>query len=222
MAMIDPKTREILAQQFKSDLPDPIEILLVTARLNVTPEQEEALLFVRNLLTEFSEIDSRIKFKECGIYDEPAASLKITTIPSLIFAPEKGHKIIFNGTPSGQEGQTLIQIIKMLLSGKSGLSHANEEKLKSLTGTARIQVFVTPTCPFCPASCVFAARVAMASAGKVTTECVEAEENPDLSMKFNVSSVPMYVINSDPASAVTGVPKEDDLVSQVIRYAAGT
>lgn len=215
--LIDPKTRAILAEQFRSDHPGPAEVVLVTSRLTASPQQDEAIHFTRTLLNELAEIDPRIRVTERTPFDEPAASFGVSTVPSLIFGADRGLRLVYNGTPAGQEGQTLVGILRLLLTASSGLSQANEERLRNLTGTCSVRVFVTLTCPFCPAAALLAAKAAYASGGKVAAEIVEAEENPDLSRRFGVSSVPMTVFNDDPATAFVGAPSEDDLVERILR-----
>src|SRR5690606_36762162 len=57
-----------------------------------------------------------------------------------------------------------------------------------------LQVFVTPTCPYCPRAVVLAHAMAIAS-DRVRADMVEATEFPHLSMKYNVMGVPRTVIN---------------------------
>jgi len=67
------------------------------------------------------------------------------------------------------------------------------KKLKALTGPLHLQVFVTPTCPYCPRAVLTAFRFAMES-DKVRASMVEASEFPHLANKYQVSGVPHTVI----------------------------
>jgi alkyl hydroperoxide reductase subunit AhpF len=57
-----------------------------------------------------------------------------------------------------------------------------------------MQVFVTPTCPYCPQAVVLAHKMAAASP-LVRADMVEAQEFPHLATKYQVMGVPRTVIN---------------------------
>ena len=57
-----------------------------------------------------------------------------------------------------------------------------------------MQVFVTPTCPYCPQAVRLAHMMAMES-DLVVGDMVEATEFPHLSQKYQVMGVPRTVIN---------------------------
>jgi hypothetical protein len=59
-----------------------------------------------------------------------------------------------------------------------------------------LQVFVTPTCPYCPPAVILAHKLAMES-DLIRADMVEATEFPHLSMKYAVMGVPRTVINED-------------------------
>ena len=76
-----------------------------------------------------------------------------------------------------------------------------------------MQVFVTPTCPYCPQAVILAHQMAMESEF-VTGEMVEAMEFADLSNQFNVSGVPHTIINSGSGEVVGAVP-ESRLMNEI-------
>jgi glutaredoxin len=59
-----------------------------------------------------------------------------------------------------------------------------------------MQVFVTPTCPYCPRAVLLAHQLAMES-DMIRGDMVEAIEFPHLSQKYEVRGVPRTVINED-------------------------
>jgi glutaredoxin len=56
------------------------------------------------------------------------------------------------------------------------------------------QVFVTPTCPYCPQAVRLAHKLAIES-DLIRADMVEAIEFPQLSNKYHVHGVPRTVIN---------------------------
>ena len=99
---------------------------------------------------------------------------------------------------------------------ESGLDEKTREFLKNLTEPLHLQVFVTPTCPYCPRAVLLAHQMAMENPQMITAEGVEATEFPELASRFNVSGVPQTVINAGKGTVVGAVP-EQNLLAEIIR-----
>ena len=106
----------------------------------------------------------------------------------------KDYGIRYYGIPSGYEFSTLVQDVLMIGEGDPALSDDTEAWLADLDTPIHLQVFVTPTCPYCPRAVLLAHQLAMAS-DMVTADMIEATEFPHLSMKYQVMGVPRTVIN---------------------------
>ena len=128
-------------------------------------------------------------------------------------AAEEDYGIRFYGIPSGYEFSTLIQDIVMLSRGDSGLSEQTKAQLDMLEDSVHLQVFVTPTCPYCPQAVHLAHQMAMASK-KVKADMVEATEFPHLSNKYSVMGVPRTVINEN--THVEGAMPEPMILQKVL------
>jgi glutaredoxin len=76
-----------------------------------------------------------------------------------------------------------------------------------------LQVYVTPTCPYCPSSVILAHQMALESPW-VEAEMIEAMEFPELASRHNVSGVPQTTIN-DGAGTVVGAVPEQNLVAEL-------
>jgi len=68
------------------------------------------------------------------------------------------------------------------------------KKLEEIDRDVHIQVFVTPTCPYCPRSVVLAHKLALASE-HIRADMVEAMEFPHLANRYSVMGVPRSVFN---------------------------
>ena len=84
----------------------------------------------------------------------------------------------------------------MVSAGESGLSAETKEKIKTINKPVHIQVFITPTCPYCPGAVILGHKVAFEN-DLITADMIEATEFPYLSNKYNVFAVPKIVINED-------------------------
>jgi protein-disulfide isomerase len=104
-----------------------------------------------------------------------------------------------------------------MVSGRdSGLNEKTRQVLKNLTKPLVLQVFVTPSCPYCPRAVLLAHQMAMENPQMIRAEGVEAMEFPELADRFNVHGVPQTVINSG-AGIVVGAMPEQNLLAEITR-----
>ena len=137
-----------------------------------------------------------------------ADQMGIDKMPALAVLGGNGedYGIRFFGIPAGYEFSSLLESFDMVAKGDSGLAPATREKLKALTSSLNLQVFVTPTCPYCPGAVLTAFRFAMESE-KVRASMVEASEFPHLANKYQVSGVPRTVIGDSPQAMIGAYPE---------------
>ncbi len=127
--------------------------------------------------------------------DELVKNLGIDKIPAMVVTADgEDMGIRFFGIPSGYEFVSLLDAIRTVSTGRHELSDDTVAKIKALDRPVHIQVFVTPTCPYCTKSVMLAHRLAYMSK-QITSDMVEAIEFPHLSQKYNVAGVPRSVIN---------------------------
>ncbi|HVC19252.1 MAG TPA: thioredoxin family protein [Vicinamibacterales bacterium] len=141
----------------------------------------------------------------------------IDKIPALIVmrgGPEpKDYGIRLYGIPAGYEFSTLLEDIRMVGRGEAGLRPETLAALQRLTQPVHIQVYVTPTCPYCPRAVLLGHKLAMAS-DLVTADMVEATEFPHLAQRYHVQGVPRSVINE--VIHIEGAVPEQDLIEELM------
>ncbi len=148
-----------------------------------------------------------LKLCECDINSEEAKKWKIERHPAIVVEGQSKGLIRFYGIPSGYEFGSLIESI--IMSGKtngSDLEPELVEEIKAIDKPLHLQVFVTPTCPYCPTAVLNAFKLAMLNEN-IIADMVEATEFQELSMKYQVQGVPKTVIN-DSWDVVGGVPPQ--------------
>jgi alkyl hydroperoxide reductase subunit AhpF len=74
------------------------------------------------------------------------------------------------------------------------LSEDSLEALQSLQSDVHIQVFVTPTCGYCPSVARLAHQAAV-EGSRVTADVIEITEFPYLAERYAIRGVPKTVIN---------------------------
>ncbi len=144
---------------------------------------------------------------ECDINSEKAQKWKIERHPAIVVEGKGKGLIRFYGIPSGYEFGSLIESIIMSGSNKdSDLDPSLIEEIEAIDKPLHLQVFVTPTCPYCPTAVLTAFKLAMLNEN-IIADMVEATEFQELSMKYSVQGVPKTIIN-DNWDVVGGVPPQ--------------
>jgi glutaredoxin-like protein len=153
-----------------------------------------------------------------------AENYNIELTPGLVIAggDDDGpvdYGIRYAGIPSGHEFSSLIQDILLVSNRDSGLNDRTRAFLGELTEPVLLQVFVTPTCPYCPQAVITAHQMAMESP-YVEAEMVSATEFPELSNQYQIMGVPDTVINHGKGKVVGAVP-EGQLMIEIQKTLAG-
>lgn len=189
-----PLLNDEIKEQVKQELAD----LVGPARLVMFTQDFECQYCAetRQMVEEIAELSNQI---EAEIYDfvtdeEKAEDLGVDKIPAVAVIGADDYGVRLYGIPSGYEFTSLLHAIQTVAAGKPELSEETVEALAELTEPVHMQVFVTPTCPYCPQSVVLAHQMAVASP-MVRADMVEAQEFPQLAVKYSVMGVPRTVIN---------------------------
>lgn len=74
-----------------------------------------------------------------------ADSLGIDKVPAIAIVGQKDYGIRMFGIPSGYEFSSLIESVRLVADGDSGLAPETREQIAKLTKPITIQVFITPT-----------------------------------------------------------------------------
>jgi len=132
------------------------------------------------LLQGLSEISSKIKLEsfDFDTDTDKVQQYQITRTPAIVVMDEQDRGIRFYGVPGGYEFSSLVESFKLISSGESMLVQETRDFLDSLEQKVHLQVFVTPSCPYCPNAVVLAHRMAYYSPN-ITADMVEAQEFPE-------------------------------------------
>jgi glutaredoxin-like protein len=194
MALLREEDRNHLIKEFEA-LQEPVKLLMFTQELECQYCRE-----TRMIAEEVAALSDTISLEVYNFVTdkEVAEQYNIDKIPAIAVLrggdEPKDYGIRYYGIPSGYEFSSLIEDIMMVSQGESGLSETTKQQLKDLTKPVHIQVFVTPTCPYCPQAVRLAHQLALES-DLIRADMVEAIEFPHLSMKYQVHGVPRTVIN---------------------------
>jgi glutaredoxin-like protein len=212
---VQKQVREALA-----DLPAPVKLLVFTQGADGNALECEMCSETRQIMEEVAALSDKISVEVLDfVADETVArQYHIDKIPAVVMVRDGGqpadYGIRLYGIPSGYEFSTLIEDLLMVSRGEHGLSAATVKELARLLEPVRIQVYVTPTCPYCPRAVLLAHKLAMASP-LITADMVESMEFPQLANKYQVYGVPRTVIND--VVHIEGAVPEAHLVENLMK-----
>ncbi len=216
--LLNEEIREQVRQAF-AEMQQPVQILFFGSQDNCEYCQD-----TRQLLEEVVDLSGQLGLSPYDLKTDSviAEQYRVDKTPAFVVAaanPDGTYTdtgIQYSGIPSGHEFSTLIQDILLVSSRDSGLKESTREFLKSIQKPIHLQVFVTPTCPYCPRAVLLAHQMAMENPGMIRAEGIELMEFQAVAQQFNVSGVPQTTINSGAGTVVGAVP-EANLLAELQR-----
>lgn len=190
MGLLKEKDREFVKKEF-STLKSDVTLIVFTQELECEYCKE-----TRELVEELSALSDKIKLEvyDFAVDKGKIKEYEIDKIPTIVVKGVRDYGIRFYGIPAGYEFTTLMEDIIDVSSGESGLLNQTKEKIRTVDKPVHIQVFVTPTCPYCPASVRTAHKMAIENP-LIRADMIEVIEFPHLAHKYGVMGVPKVVIN---------------------------
>ncbi len=200
--IIPDKEKEHLKKHF-AELTGDVELIVFTQELECQFCRE-----ARELVLELGTLSPKIKTK---VYDfvkdgDEDIEYDIKKIPAIAIVGKSDYGIRYYGVPAGYEFSVIVEDIIDVSKGTTSLPDTIKKKLAEIKKPVHIQVFVTPTCPYCPR----AARVAHQFAIEndfINSDVVEMTEFPHLVQRYGIMSTPHIVVNED-TSFVGAQPPE--------------
>ncbi len=200
MALLNDKVQQQVREAL-ADMTGAVKVILFTQGQTDLALECEMCAETRQIVEEVAALSDKITVDVRDFVADAnlAEQLGIDKIPALAILRVEGERTVdygirLYGIPSGYEFSTLIEDLLMVSRGEHGLNDATVKELERLLEPVHIQVYVTPTCPYCPRAVVLAHRLAMASP-LITADMVESMEFPQLANKYQVYGVPRTVIN---------------------------
>lgn len=203
MSLLPEEKKELLRNEFKEKLVDPVKLIMFTQEMECKYCSE-----TRQLAQEITTLSDRITV---DVFDfvadvQKAQEYGIDKIPAIAVIGKIDHGVRIFGIPYGYELQTLIEAITNVSRSTTNLSDRTKEIIKDIKNPVHIQVFVTLTCPHCPTAAAIAHKLAVQS-DMIRADVIDAQEFPALAQKYSVIGVPKIVINE--TVEFTGAFNED-------------
>lgn len=215
MAFLTEKDQEYVRNLFEN-MQERVKLIMFTQERECQYCRE-----TREILEEVSALSDKISL---AVYDFQSDKVMvdqygIDKIPATVIEGKKDFGIRYYGIPSGYEFSSLLEDILDVSRGDSGFSPEARQKLAKIDKPMNLQVFVTPTCPYCPKAVRMANKAAIENEN-IRSAMVEATEFPHLSMRYNVRGVPRTIIGED--FPIEGAVPEMTFVEKLLEaYEAG-
>jgi glutaredoxin-like protein len=141
MALLNEQIRNEVRAML-ADLDKPVTFKMFTQAFECQYCKE-----TRELVEEVAALSDKLSVEVYDFeQDKPVADeLGIDKIPAVAVVGAKDYGIRLYGIPAGYEFGTLIEDIKLVAEGSSGLAPDTKKMVAKLTKPVRIQVFITPT-----------------------------------------------------------------------------
>jgi len=213
MSLLSEPQKKQLQAQLSQNLLNPVTLNVFTQEYECDYCKEN-----RELAQELSTLTDKIKLE---IFDfmkdkEKVAQLGVDKVPATAILGRRMSHVKFYGVPAGYEFSTLVRDIIQVSREETELSPETRKALVGVKTPVHVQVFVTPTCPYCPGAVSLAHQFAMENSN-IKADMVEISEFPQLAVKYNVMGVPKIVINEN--IELVGLQPEEEFLRQVLAAA---
>lgn len=200
--MLSDSEKDALKKKFAA-LVNDVEIAVFTQELECQFCKE-----TRELALGLAELSQKLKVK---VYDfvkngDEAIKYNIKKIPAIAVIGSKDYGVRYYGVPAGYEFAAFVDDIIDVSNGTTSFSETLKKKIAEIKKAVHIQVFVSPTCPYCPKAARHAHQFAIENE-LIRADVIEMTEFPYLVQRYSVMSVPHVVINED-TSFVGAQPAE--------------
>lgn len=218
--LIPEKDVEIIKALFTEELKNPVKLSIFVepaATLSVPGRPPTFNKECKQLMEELASFSDKITLEviDPGQQADIAEKFGVDKTPAVVIdSVANNHNVRFYGLPGGREFPNLLQGIVMASQGKSGLAANTKLALAKIDKDIQVQVFTTPTCPYCPPLASMA--IAMAQENPhIKAEIVEISEFPHVATKYQIQGVPTVIL-SDVLMFVGAVPEENfiDAINQ--------
>jgi alkyl hydroperoxide reductase subunit AhpF len=200
----------MLKREFQK-LKDPVKLSLFLA-----PDENPETFSVFEFLSAIANHDDRVQLTLITKSAKPELfdQYKIEEVPAIVI---EGTGIRYIGPPAGPESMMFIQSLVMKSTQNSGIGDVISKVLASLNKPVQVRTVITSQCTICPLAVkignMFSIESALHGNGKLQHEIIEALEHEDYVSGYDLSAVPIIIINDD--VAFNGVPDVDQYVLKI-------
>ena len=200
MGMIPDQDKEFLRSKFSEELEAPVTVVAFTEKTEGLAEPGLECKFcseTEQLVSEVTELSDKLRLdvRKFSADDQTAKDMGIDKLPALVLTSDESSNVRYFGVPGGFEFNSFVEDIVDVSRNATSLSQAVKDKIRRINRDVHIQVFVTPTCPYCSSAVRIAHQMAIENPTHIKADAIEVAEFPHLVERYDISAVPTVVIN---------------------------
>lgn len=203
LGLIPETHKRHIAEELNEKLMNPVRLVVFTQQIECP-----YCMHTRNLVEELVSLSGKIKMEVYDLLTDSAKAKEygVDKVPAVAIIGEKDYGLRFYGLPYGYEFQTLLGALYAASNGRTDLPQHIKDQLKTVKAPVQIKVFVTLTCPYCPAAASTAYKFAVEN-DFIKADVIDVAEFPHIGLKYGVMGVPKTVIN-DRIEFLGALPEE--------------
>jgi len=206
VGVLSDNDKKYVKELFEKELTDPVKLIIFKT------EGWEYFDSLREVLDEIVGLSVGKLSYEVHSYEnekELTEKYKVDKAPIIVITRNgEDLGVRFAGTPFGYEFSAFLEAIIGVSKARTDLPEEVKDLLKQVDKPVKIEVYVTPSCPYCPMAVSTAHKFAIENEN-IIGEGVEAYEHEELANKYGVSAVPHIVINEGAHMFVGAYPPKE-------------
>lgn len=221
-SFLSPSDKEEVRRFFEARLLHPVRLISFTRRRSLMQrlalERPHYCEETRLVLQDLASLSDKITLSYEDVTANPVVmqTYRMRFTPGTAILNDHDVGIRHYGIPVGYELSTFLEHIAAVSNPDSGLGPQSREQVATIHWPIHIQVFGSPTCPFCPVASQLANRFAVES-DYIRVDSIDVAEFPEVVQRYNVRGVPRVVINDD--VSFVGATNEQHFLEQVMEAA---
>jgi glutaredoxin-like protein len=224
--LLNEEVRQQVKQIFENEVKNPVKVILFTRAINceTCPYAEQLLKEIAEVAPEKFSLEIVSTATPEGEEKAKQYGLDPNRVPAIVILDKDGNDrgIHYIGLPAGLEFSTFINGVILASLDELQMDERTKELINQINQPLDVKVFVTTSCGYCPQAAITAYQFAVASPN-VVANVYDAQENPDLSQKYQVVGVPKIVItkqgDDQPVVEFVGAQPPEYFLSYLVQAA---
>ena len=203
LGLFEELTKRYSVAQLKSDLVDPVTLLLLKRSFSpiLLPGQDPSsvareMYYAEQIVRKLADFNPKIIADIRNVQEETALAINLAVeeLPMLCVSAQGENRVRFFGAPTDNLFEGLLKAVQRASTGENELPADILRDLARVRSDIHLRVFVTPSCPACRPAILAAHCMALASQ-RIRADVIDATVFIDLAERFEIHSVPTIVLN---------------------------
>jgi len=224
MTLLNAEVREQIKEIFNKEVENPVKVLLFTGMIGceTCPYAEQLMKEIKEIVPNKFDLEVISTVQPEGAEKAKEYGLDPERVPAIVIldAEGKDRGIHYIGLPAGLEFSTFINGVILASKKEIPVDETLKEKLEQINQPLDVRVFVTTSCGYCPQAAITAYNFAVLS-DNIVANVYDAQENADVSQKYQVVGVPKKVItkqgSDEPVVEFVGAQPPEFFLSYLIQ-----